>query len=580
MAPDSIKRDARAEFERIRAAIARNPRDPSTWCELAELYLALDEPAQAQQACMRALTVSPGHPLALTLDAAAALALDDLEGAERSARLALASSGAPETAWRVLGDALFALGRAREAADALARAPVDAESAYNLGLALDDAGDVVAARDAFDRALALDPTMHAAAAQLAHVKRRLGEWPGLDALNARLRAAVRADEPGVTPFAFLAESGDPAAQRRCAELFAATFGATAPKVARRASSRPRVAFVSSGFNNHPTGLLTVELFERLRGGRLETHAFATTASDGGALRARLERAVDGFHDASRLPHAALAQAIRARNIDILVDLRGYGGGSAAAALALRPAPVQVNWLAYPGTSGAPWIDFLIGDEYVTPRGSEAHYSETLLRMPHAFQPCDTTRAILAPPSRVECGLPARGAVFASFNNGYKITPDVLDAWARILVARLDSVLWLLEPSDGGVFAANLRREAEARGVAPARLVFMPKLPHEQYLARYAHVDLFLDSWPYGAHTTASDALFAGCPVLTLPGESFASRVAGSLLTTLARPDLICASVGDYVTRAVALEVPRVERRPELFDMAGFARDFEALILAL
>ncbi|HET9483280.1 MAG TPA: UDP-N-acetylglucosamine-peptide N-acetylglucosaminyltransferase, partial [Xanthomonadales bacterium] len=345
----------------------------------------------------------------------------------------------------------------------------------------------------------------------------------------------------------------------------------------------------SGFNNHPTALLTVDLVERLRDSSLTTVGFATTAGDGGALRTRIARAFHEFVELHALDHAAMAQRIRDARIDVLIDLRGYGGGSVSEVFAMRPAPLQVNWLAYPGTSGATFIDVMVADAFVVPRALEHHYSERVVRLPHAFQPSDATRRIGAPPERATCGLPGTGTVFASFNNSYKVSPGAFACWMRILGAVPGSVLWLLAGKDEGPASANLRTEAARAGIEPSRLVFMPKLPHLEYLARYAHVDLFLDTWPYDAHTTASDALYAGCPVLTLPGETFASRVAGSLVTTLGVPELIAGAAGDYVAKAVAcahdadrwrLRVAEARTSSPLFDMPRFARDFAALLRSL
>ena len=630
--------DASRAFELLRGALRADPADASIWTALASLYLALAQPAEALEAVRRALTLAPERAEAHELAGLAHDARGDSEAATRAyraalvcephrgrARLGLASlmlargnsleamqqalavldgPDPPAAAWRVLGDAELLRENGNEAARAFERyvleRPEDAEAWHNLGLAREMARQPVAACDAFERALALDGDLVATRSQLSHLKRRLCDWRGLDALSESLRAAVREGRSGVAPFAFLSEPTSPEEQLACARIAAQEVQrqarASAPSrggaVAGSSGERIRVGFVSSGFGNHPTGLLIVDLIERLRGGPLETVAFATTADDGGALRARLRQGFAEFEDCAAMDRAGLAERIRTRRIEVLFDLRGYGGGNVAEVFALRPAPVQVNWLAYPGTSGAPYMDYLVADAHVVPPAARAWYSEALVRLPHCFQPNDATRRVADPPSRRDCGLPETGPVFASFNNSYKIGPDVFDCWLRLLASLPQATLWLLDPGDDGVARANLEAAAERAGIAPARLCFMTKLPHAQYLARYRHVDLFLDTWPYGAHTTASDALYAGCPVLTIAGRTFASRVGVSLLGTLGLPELIARDAEDYLVRACGLiEQPAVldalrrrlaaaRREGPAFDMARYGRDFTRAVHAM
>ncbi|KTF31827.1 UDP-N-acetylglucosamine--peptide N-acetylglucosaminyltransferase SPINDLY, partial [Xanthomonas vesicatoria] len=350
----------------------------------------------------------------------------------------------------------------------------------------------------------------------------------------------------------------------------------------------RVGFVSNGFGAHPTGLLTVALFEALqrRQPALQLHLFATSRDDGSAIRARLTQAAT-LHDVSLLGHLATAQHIRAQGVDVLFDLRGWGGGGRPEVFALRPAPVQINWLAYPGTSGAPWMDYVLGDAFALPPSLAPFYSERVLRVNRVFQPSDTTRTLGEPPSRAECGLPTQGAVLCCFNNSYKLNPRSMARMLAVLRAVPGSVLWLL--SGPGQADARLRAAAQAHGVDGQRLVFMPKLPHPQYLARYRHADLFLDTHPYNAHTTASDALWAGCPVLTTPGEPFAARVAGSLNQHLGLEEMNVADDAAFVAKAVALagdadalaalrsRLGEQRQRSGVFDMNGFADDLAALL---
>jgi predicted O-linked N-acetylglucosamine transferase (SPINDLY family) len=631
--------DYRVAFERLAALLRARPRDALVLCAMGRLYLALGQHADAAQAYQRAqllepLLAEPWQALAALrtyngdADGAVAIyrraidqgvaasdlrlglvvALADLgrrdEAAVEAGRVVV-DEPSNARAWRVLGELLATLGRHADAAVALGRSvaldPRPAEVHHNLGLAFDASGDRARAAQAMSAALERDPECWPALAQLAFLKRQLADWDGLDVLSARLRAAVRDERPGITPFSFLAEPGTPEEQLACARTWArlrqVDAERDAPRLTRwqsprkRADAPIRVGFASSGFHNHPTALLVVDLVERLRDGSLDTYGFATAPDDDGALRQRIARAFRHFEDVSPLDHAAMTRRMREADLDVVFDLRGYGGGAITEVFALRVAPLQVNWLAYPGTSGAPFIDYLLADAYVVPPAERACYSEAVIRLPHAFQPSDTTRVVGEPPARRDCGLPESGLVLASFNNGYKFTPEVFAAWTRILRELPHAVLWLLG-TEQGELAGSLRRRAAASGIDPMRLRFQPKLPHLQYLTRYRHVDLFLDTWPYGAHTTASDALWAGCPVLTWSGRTYASRVAGSLLDTLRLNELIAESADDYVERAIALgrdparlgslrgRLAAARQTSPLFDMARFAEDFTRAVCSI
>jgi len=363
-----------------------------------------------------------------------------------------------------------------------------------------------------------------------------------------------------------------------------------PVVPVRARGPLRVGFLSNGFGAHPTGLLIVALLEQLQADpALQLHLFALNRDDGSRIRERLQTAAR-LHDVAGQRHAETAARIRAQGIDVLFDLRGWGGGGAPEVLAMRPAPLQLNWLAYPGTSGAPWLDAVVGDAFALPPALEPHYSERVLRLPRAFQPSDNTRVLESAPTRADCGLPAQGVVFCCFNNSYKLNPRSMARAFAVLQAVPGSVLWLL--AGPGKADARLRAAAQAAGVDPARLVFMAKLPHPQYLARYALADLFLDTHPYNAHTTASDALWAGCPVLTCPGDTFAARVAGSLNHHLGLAHMNVGDDAAFIATASALgndpsalaalriELAQARERSGMFDMAGFAADLSALLQAL
>lgn len=555
MRPDP---DPRAQ---ARLAVQRQPSNAMAWTALADAEMDAGDARAGISSARQALQLAPGHP-------------------EPLARLG--------RGYWMLGELAEAAASLREAAN---RAPRHPGIAVWLAHVLEDTGEAEAASDCYARAYALLPQHPQIAAYLLAWRRRLCDWRDLDALGAQVRQAVRAGQAAVDPFAFLSEDSTAAEQLACARLRAhaiATRVRPLPPPAPRTGGRLRLGFMSNGFCAHPTGLLTAAFFEALSaGGAVEIHLFALNRPDGSAIGRRLQAAADSWHDAGTQPHAAIAQRIRDAGIDVLFDLRGWGGGGRPEVLAMRPAPVQVNWLAFPGTSGAPWIDYVLADRVVLPEALEPHFSEAVARLPRCFQPADTRRAIPPAPSRQECGLPAQGVVFCCFNNSYKLNPASFARHMAILRRVHGSVLWLL--SGPGQADDRLRAAAVAEGVDPSRLVFMAKQPQAAYLARLQLADLFLDCNPYNAHTTASDALWAGCPVLTRPGATFAGRVAASLNHHLGLAEMNMASDEAYIERAVALGSDpgalaalrrRVAQQRDAsghFDMQGFAADFMALV---
>jgi protein O-GlcNAc transferase len=309
--------------------------------------------------------------------------------------------------------------------------------------------------------------------------------------------------------------------------------------------------LSEDFHQHATAQLMAELFERHDRGRFEVSAYSYRPDDNSPMRARLVSAFDRFVDIRALSHREAAQRIHADEVDILIDLKGYTHHARPAISAYRPAPVQVSYLGYPATMGADFIDYIMVDPFVVPDSQQPFFSERLVHLPGSYQVNDRKREVASvQTSRQHWELPAEGLVLCSFNNSYKISPAVFDIWMRLLRTLPGSVLWLLEVNE--LAKGNLRSEAEKRGVASGRLIFAPVVPIEQHLERHRHADLFLDTLPCNAHTTASDALWAGLPVLTCCGDNFAGRVAGSLLTAIGMPELITGSLEQYEQAALAL----------------------------
>lgn len=548
-----------------RRAIEREPRNAMAWVLLAEAELDAGNANAGAAAAQRALMLAPGHPEALAR----------------------------------LGYAQWMQGRHAEAAASLRAASRNAPNhpgiALWLGHVLEDVGEAEAANDAYTHAYRLAPDP-AIAAYLLAWRRRLCDWRDLDRLTQQVREAVRQGRAVIEPFAFLSEDASAAEQLQCARLRAGAIAgsvrplpASAPVAGAQIARAPlRIGFLSNGFGAHPTGLLTVAFFEALAAhSDIETHLFALNRDDGSEVRRRLQAAAHTLHDVAQRPHAQVAMNIRDTGIEILFDLRGWGGGGTPEVLAMRPAPLQVNWLAYPGTSGAPWIDYVLADPFVLPSSLAASFSERLAWLPRCFQPSDTRRAIPQPQPRGAYGLPEHGVVFCCFNNSYKLNPSSFSRALAVLAQVEGSVLWLL--SGPGNADARLRAAAQAAGIDASRLVFMPKQPQAEYLARLQHADLFLDTNPYNAHTTASDALWAGCPVLTRPGDTFAARVAGSLNYHLGLDEMNVRADAEYIALATALgrdperlSALRARLRERvttsgLFDMTAFAADFASIV---
>ncbi len=581
----------------LKEAARRAPRTPEIWSNLAASELALGRVADAERSAREAIAVDPRHApgwynLAHVLEPQGRV-LEALDAASRAAGLA-PGEVAPAGLKAQLQEKLGQFDGARKTLEgALARSPAAADLHIQLASVVEHLDDDLAAAKAYENALRLRPGDGAALAQLLFLRKRLCDWHDLADLQTRFRAGVAAGNSLLTPFSFLSDPSSRADQLRCAMTWSAPYARPAVGRPVPGGGRLRVGYLSGDFYDHPTAVLTAGVFEAHDRSRLEIVGYSTGPADGSALRARVAAAFDRFVDARERSPEALAERIRADRIDILVDLKGHTAGARSLhVLARRPAPLQVHWLGYPGTLGTPFIDYLIGDPVVTPFDDAPDFSETLVQLPWSYQSNDRSRIMAPAPMRAELGLAEDAVVFCCFNNSYKVNPAVLDAWASILAAVPKGVLWLMVRSDRDPAASNLRREAAARGIAPERLVFATRRAQAEYLALYRRADLFLDTWPYNAHTTASDALWAGCPVLTWRGETFAGRVAASLLRAVGLPELAAESVGRYVADAIALardparlaalraRLDGPGRASPLFDAPQFTRALEAAYLTM
>ncbi len=492
-----------------------------------------------------------------------------------------------------LGNALSELQQHESAVarydEAVAIEPAYADAWCNRGNALRELHRHGAAAASYARALALKPDFQFLYGMHLHCRMHDCDWDGFEADVEELAARIDRKEAASDPFSVLALLGSAGLQRMAAQVWTQSKcppHSTLPAVPRGAGrDRIRIGYFSADFRNHPVAALTAELFETHDRSRFELTAFSFGPDTQDAMRRRVERAFDRFLDVRRSSERDTALLARSLGIDIAVDLGGFTRGGRPRIFAMRAAPVQVSYLGYLGTMSADYMDYLLADATIVPVEHQGHYSERIAYLP-SYQPNDSTRRIADRPfSRSELGLPPVGFVFCCFNAAYKITPDTFASWMRILESVEGSVLWLL--ADSETARNNLRREAGRRGVDPGRLVFGGRLPHPEYLARYRAADLFLDTLPYNAGTTASDALWAGLPVLTRTGEAFAGRVGASLLNAAGLPELITSSAEQYEKLAVELAT-RPERLEEfqlrladrrlstsLFDIRRFTRHLEA-----
>ncbi len=478
---------------------------------------------------------------------------------------------------------------------ALRHDPAEVSALEGLGESKRQTGQLALAIASYERALALAPEREDLRVALESARALAGDWSTHDALEAV--CGVGLSGQNVHNFPLLGIDPDPARAlvraRTAAAAIAAEVGEVAPLTvpAQAADGRIRVGYFSADFHNHATMYLMQGTFREHDRTRFAIHAYSYGANQSGDRRQALQGAVDSFTDVLEMSDAAIMALAREHALDLAVDLKGYTADARTRLFARRLAPVQAQWLGYPGTLGADFIDYIVADRVVIPEQERAHYSEAVIRLPGSYQPNDNQR-VIAPiaSTRAQHGLPETGLVFCSFNQVWKISPKEFDVWMDLLREVPGSVLWLFRSNP--LAGSNLRHEAAARGVAPERLVLAEHLPHAEHLARLRHADLFLDCFTYNAHTTASDALWAGVPVLTCAGRAFPARVATSLLVAAGLPELVTTTPEDYARLALALaaDAPRLadlrarlaaqRETCALFDTRAHTRTIEAAWTAI
>ncbi|MFO1184249.1 MAG: tetratricopeptide repeat protein [Bauldia sp.] len=512
---------ALADYDR---ALALAPKSPDVLFNRGNALRALRRFDEAVIAYERVVALRPAHAAAWANQAKSLLSLGRFQEAIESADTALSIRPDLVPALRARAAALAVLGRAGEAMAAHERLLASGEENYALGEAVN-----------FQTANLL--------------------WDGLDTRVERIVAGVRSGKAVVTPFTLITLGGTPRDQLKCAVAYA---GREYPPAAeplwrgeRYDHDRVRLAYLSADYYEHATAHLMAGLIERHDRKRFEVTGISFGPSAPSAMRRRIEGAFDRFVDVAAQSDRQTAETIRALEIDIAVDLKGFTRDSRPGILAHRPAPVQVSYLGFPGTMGAPYIDFIVADRVVIPPADRDFYSEEVVYLPDTYQATDDRRPVAGVPDRASCGLPNDAVIFCAFHNPFKITPAILDIWCRLVRSVEGSVIWFLDRGEGAAHR-NLVREAASRGLQPERMRFAKALPQADHLARMSLADLFLDTLPCGAHTTASDALWVGVPVVTCLGETFAGRVGASVLSAIGMPELITSTLHDYERLALRL----------------------------
>jgi predicted O-linked N-acetylglucosamine transferase (SPINDLY family) len=478
---------------------------------------------------------------------------------------------------------------------ALTLQPDNVDAYFNLGNALRELKQLDAALQNYALALSLKPDYPFLYGTWLHIKMQICDWSDAESQFTRLAEIIEQGENASVPFPVLAITGSLSLQRKVAQTWVQAKhppSSALPAIPKHHHhDKIRIGYFSADFHSHATAHLMADLFEKHDRSKFELIAFSFGPEQNDEMRKRLVAAFDKFIDVRSHSDTEVALLARSLEIDIALDLKGFTQDSRPGIFAMRAAPIQVNYLGYPGTMGAPYIDYLIADSTLIPSSSQPFYSEKIAYLPYSYQANDAKRHIADKVFiREELGLPKTGFVFCCFNNNYKITPATFESWMRILRHVEGSVLWLLE--DNPKAASNLSQQAVHRGIEAERLVFAKRLSPAEHLARHRLADLFLDTLPYNAHTTVSDALWAGLPVLTLMGEAFSSRVAASLLNAIHLPELITTTQEEYEARAIELAThPKMLGKIQhklannrlttpLFDTPLFTRHIEAAYMQM
>jgi len=589
----------REAIECFDRAIALDEKSFDAHMNRGNALLDLNQLVQALASYDKAISLNSQYPGVYSNRGIVLQRLRQLEASVASYRKAIALKPDYPQAYSNLGLTLQDLKRPADAIDSYNRAlelkPDYAEAYFNRGNAFQDLRQLDCALDSYDRALELNTDIEFLLGSQLYVAMQICDWTDFDSRLQQIKERVLRGKKTVNPFAWLALTESEALHRRCAEIWTASKhppGNSLPPLAPYPKhERIRVGYFSADLHSHPVACLAVQLFELHDRSKFEFTAFYYGPDTQDRLKQRIQNAFEHFIDVREYSDVDVARLARSRELDIAVDLGGYTKDQRTGIFAERAAPVQVNYLGYPGTMGATYYDYIIADPTVIPASARQDYVEKVAYLPDTYQANDTKRQISEKVfTREELGLPPKGFVFCCFNNNFKILPDMFALWMRILKQVPNSVLWLFQ--DNPIAKKNLQQAANDQGIDSSRIVFATRFPTAEHLARHRVADLFLDTLPYNAHTTASDALWAGLPLLTCMGASFASRVAASLLNAIQVPELIANNLEEYERRAIELandfkQLAYLRKKlaqnittSALFDSAKFTRNIEALYNAM
>ena len=592
--------DLDAAIESYQKAINSNPEFAEAYNNLGIILKEQGKLLKALDAYQKAIAIKPDYAEALSNMAAVYKKQGMSQKAVANLKKALASNPDFPEALNNLGALYKEQGKLVTAKicyqKAITLKPDYAEALSNMAALLQAQGTLDIALINYLQAARLKPGNLFYISEALHLTLHMGAWEKFAEQYLQLQRLFTTGNNGLSPFVFLSLPSTPQQQLQCAQRFIDARVATQESLQygycyEQKPERLKIGYLSCDLQNHAIARLTVELLELHDRHAFTVMVYSHGRDDGKKMRQRIVAASDYFIDIATMDHRQAAEKILADGVHILVDLNGYTKGLRPEILNLRPAPIQVNWLGFPGTMGAGFMDYIISDPFITPPEYEQHFSEKIFRLPNCYQPNDRKRQIAEnKPSRKECNLPKKGLVFANFNQTCKISPQIFKVWMALLRNSADSTLWLLASNPWAV--ENLRQEAERAAIDGGRIIFAPKLPLSEHLARYQLVDLVLDTFPYTSHTTGSDALWAGCPLLTMAGDTFASRVAGSLLHNVGMDELITYSLEEY--EALGLELANNPKRladlrkklksnlpsAPLFDTPTFTKNLEAAFVEM
>ncbi len=565
--------DTESALFHLQTALNLDPSHTEGWNNLGNLQQQLEQHQEAVNSYSKALSQQPNYANAHYNISISLSKLANLTSALEHCKTALQLEPKNVEYWGQFSHYLITSGHKKQAKSILMQALELHQNNHQLNCELAsllaDEGELNAALKIYQTVIQQQPDNALALSQILYLKRSICDWEDLDDLSGRLLDAIKQQQPYISPFSFLTEPSSPEQQLECAKLWAKQFTSwhhhlnkqptgSATTVEKNINQeKPKkivIGYVSADYYQHPTAYLAAKLFEQHDRRKFRVIAYSNSRDDNSEIATRIKNGFDLFVDIKTMSMPQVLQKISDDGVDILIDLKGYTMEAASEIFANRAAPIQVNYLGYPGTMGAKFIDYIIGDDYVTPLRNQKHFSEKIVQLNCCYQINDNQRPLPTnSKSKQDLGLPEDKFIFACFNNSWKITPVTFQTWMEILKQCPNSILWLMDRHPKSNFKENILNYASQAGIDSKRIIFTKPAAYEDYLSLYLLVDLFLETVPYNAHTMASDALWMGCPVLSVAGETFSAKVGESILNSVGLKDeLFCADLDAFIQRAKVL----------------------------